>query len=129
MSTQFGLKRAIKVAGTLAAGALVCAGVLGSGLQAQAGAPSSILSGPERAGKIEASVTRDLADDGSASIVILLKDQANLTAAYSMKDQDARGWYVDVGAFEVHNPGNSTWANQYESGFEQSATVFGPVSP
>ncbi|HET9494593.1 MAG TPA: S8 family serine peptidase, partial [Chloroflexia bacterium] len=94
MSTQFGLKRAIKVAGTLAAGALVCAGVLGSGLQAQAGAPSSILSGPERAGKIEASVTRDLADDGSASIVILLKDQANLTAAYSMKDQDARGWYV-----------------------------------
>ena len=94
MSTQFGLKRALKAAGTLAVGALVCAGLLGSGLQAQAGAPSNILAGQERAGKIDASVTRDLAGDDSASIVILLKDQANLTAAYGMKDQDARGWYV-----------------------------------
>jgi serine protease AprX len=94
MSTQFGLKRALKVAGTLVAGVLVCAGVLGSGLQAQAGAPSNILSGPELAGKIDASVTRDLAQDGSASVIILMKDQANVTPAYSMKDQNARGWYV-----------------------------------
>src|SRR5437868_4581518 len=32
--------------------------------------------------------------NGSTSIVILLADQADINAAYQMKDQDARGWFV-----------------------------------
>ena len=37
---------------------------------------------------------RDTAGGREASFVINLKDQADLSAAYGMKDQDARGWYV-----------------------------------
>ena len=36
----------------------------------------------------------DTADGKSASVVILLADQADVSAAYRMKDQDARGWFV-----------------------------------
>ena len=36
----------------------------------------------------------DTADGKSASVVILLADQADVSAAYEMKDQDARGWFV-----------------------------------
>jgi len=48
----------------------------------------------EIAAKIAPEVAAEIADGGSASIVILLADQADLSAAYSMKDQDARGWFV-----------------------------------
>ncbi len=44
--------------------------------------------------KIEGRVLRDTANGNEASFVINLKDQADLSAAYRMKDQDARGWYV-----------------------------------
>ena len=36
----------------------------------------------------------DTADGKNASVVILLADQADVSAAYGMKDQDARGWFV-----------------------------------
>ena len=36
----------------------------------------------------------DTADGKNASVVILLADQADVSAAYEMKDQDARGWFV-----------------------------------
>ena len=36
----------------------------------------------------------ETADGKSASVVILLADQADVSAAYEMKDQDARGWFV-----------------------------------
>ena len=40
-----------------------------------------------------ASVT-ETADGKSTSVVIMLADQADVSAADTMKDQDARGWYV-----------------------------------
>ncbi|HEX7516017.1 MAG TPA: S8 family serine peptidase [Chthoniobacterales bacterium] len=44
--------------------------------------------------KIAPEVLADTADGKSASVVILLVDQADVSAAYGMKDQDARGWFV-----------------------------------
>jgi serine protease AprX len=44
--------------------------------------------------KIAPTVLAETADGGNASIVILLADQADLSAAYKMKDADARGWFV-----------------------------------
>ncbi len=46
------------------------------------------------AAKIAPRVMGDTAGGKSTPIVILLSDQADLSAAYSMKDQDARGWFV-----------------------------------
>jgi subtilisin family serine protease len=44
--------------------------------------------------KIAPEVVAETADGKSASVVILLSDQANVSAANSMQDQDARGWFV-----------------------------------
>jgi uncharacterized repeat protein (TIGR01451 family) len=44
--------------------------------------------------KIAPEVLADTAGGQSASIVVLLADQADVSAAYAMKDQDARGWFV-----------------------------------
>src|SRR5437867_1306078 len=44
--------------------------------------------------KIEGRVLRDTANGNQASIVINLKAQADLSAAYKMTNQNARGWYV-----------------------------------
>ncbi len=44
--------------------------------------------------KIASRVLADTADGKSTPVVIYLADQADVSAAYSMKDQDARGWYV-----------------------------------
>ena len=43
---------------------------------------------------VDSKVLDQLAANGKASFVIYLKDQANLSTAYGMKNQDARGWYV-----------------------------------
>lgn len=44
--------------------------------------------------KIAAQVLADTADGGIASVVVLLADQADVSAAYGIKDHDARGWFV-----------------------------------
>ncbi|HEV7682837.1 MAG TPA: S8 family serine peptidase [Pyrinomonadaceae bacterium] len=44
--------------------------------------------------KVAARVLADTSDGKTASVVIMLADQADVSAAYAMKDQDARGWYV-----------------------------------
>ncbi|MEP6819676.1 MAG: S8 family serine peptidase [bacterium] len=44
--------------------------------------------------KVAPRVLTDTADGKSASVVIMLADQADVSAAYTMTDQDARGWYV-----------------------------------
>src|SRR5262249_31623965 len=44
--------------------------------------------------KISSSVLRDTAGGRTASIVVYLRDQADLSRAYAMRDQNARGWYV-----------------------------------
>lgn len=46
------------------------------------------------AGKISSDVWRAAADGEEISFIIFLEDQADLSAAYKMKNQDARGWYV-----------------------------------
>src|ERR1700680_2956007 len=50
---------------------------------------------PPTAGvKIAPEVLADTAGGNNASVVILLADQADVSAAYGIKDQDARGWFV-----------------------------------
>ncbi len=44
--------------------------------------------------KIAPEVLADTADGRSASVVILLADQANVSAGYNMRDQAAQGWFV-----------------------------------
>src|SRR6516164_5762489 len=44
--------------------------------------------------KIAPEVVADTADGRSASVIILLADQADVSAGYGMRDQDARGWFV-----------------------------------
>jgi serine protease AprX len=44
--------------------------------------------------KIAPEVVADTADGARASVVVFMADQADVSAAYDMKDQDARGWYV-----------------------------------
>src|SRR5947207_6387198 len=48
----------------------------------------------EIAAKIAPEVLAETADGANASIVILLADQADVSAAHQIKDQDARGWFV-----------------------------------
>jgi serine protease AprX len=44
--------------------------------------------------RIAPEVLADTADGRSASVVILLADQADVSAGYNMRDQDARGWFI-----------------------------------
>lgn len=44
--------------------------------------------------KIAPEVVAETANGKNASVVIFLTDQADVSAAYKMKDQDARGWFV-----------------------------------
>ncbi|HSS20861.1 MAG TPA: S8 family serine peptidase [Pyrinomonadaceae bacterium] len=46
------------------------------------------------ASKIASRVLADTADGKSTSVVVMLADQADVSAAEAMTDQDARGWYV-----------------------------------
>ncbi len=46
------------------------------------------------AAKVAPKVLSETKDGKSTSVVILLADQADVSAAETMKDQDARGWYV-----------------------------------
>ena len=49
---------------------------------------------PAMNAKIAPEVLVETAEGRNASVVILLADQADVSAAYAMKDQDARGWFV-----------------------------------
>ena len=46
------------------------------------------------ANKIAPSVLADASSADKASVIILLREQADVSAAYAIKDQDARGWFV-----------------------------------
>jgi serine protease AprX len=59
---------------------------------ALSGAPRLSVQNPSE--RIASKVLADTADGDSAPVVILLADQADLSAAYAMTDQDERGWYV-----------------------------------
>src|SRR5437763_16178882 len=43
--------------------------------------------------KIAPEVLADTADGKSASVIVLLADQADVSAGYGMRDQDGRGWF------------------------------------
>lgn len=61
---------------------------------ASAGRNSPGQSLPLSLNKIAPEVLSELQDGKTASIVILLADQADVSAASKMEDQDARGWFV-----------------------------------
>src|SRR5438105_6199921 len=69
-------------------------GLIGPGDQATAGVPAGLPLASDQSNKVERAVLEDTANGKSASFVVLMAGQANLSAAYGMKDQDARGWYV-----------------------------------
>ena len=62
--------------------------------QERGGTPQTTAGSLTAGVKIAPEVLADTADGKSASVVILLADQADVSAAYAMKDQDARGWFV-----------------------------------
>lgn len=75
--------------------AMLALGSVGSSNGAKAAAPANLASSPaQAAAKIESQVLAETANGRSTSFIVLMSEQANLTAAYDMKDQDARGWYV-----------------------------------
>src|SRR5439155_16081323 len=75
--------RGVKLAATLAISVVGFAVLLGN-----------TAAGSNGSSKIEPRVLSDTANGKQATFVIYLKEQANLSAAYRMKDQNARGWYV-----------------------------------
>lgn len=64
------------------------------GLGVSSGTKALAQDQPALTTKIAPEVLADTADGRSASVVILLTDEADVSAAYEMKDQDARGWFV-----------------------------------
>ena len=46
------------------------------------------------ASKVEPQLIAETAEGQSASFIVLLDDQADLSVAYNIEDPDARGWYV-----------------------------------
>ena len=101
MKVQKGETKIVRIAALLS---LVLALVLGFGLvsnrEASAGVPAKLPSAAKPASpasvasKLDQAVLQDTANGKSASFIILMADQANVTAGYSMRDQNARGWYV-----------------------------------
>ncbi|HUS16197.1 MAG TPA: S8 family serine peptidase, partial [Chloroflexia bacterium] len=80
------------ILGLLTAALVAAMMVSGAGSQAQQAKPGLPAATP--GSKIAPRVARDTANGQSAPLTILLADQADVSAANDMKDQDARGWYV-----------------------------------
>ncbi len=68
--------------------------VVGFGMSSGTSALAQDPGTPISDAKIAAEVLTDTANEQSASVVIFLANQADVSAAYEMKDQDARGWFV-----------------------------------
>lgn len=88
-----GYKAAVRAVCVLALGLIALAVVWAGGPMAAASVPGGLPSA-QKASKIEPAVLQDTANGKSTSFIILLADQANVTPAYNIQDQDARGWYV-----------------------------------
>src|SRR5882762_6450171 len=78
----------------LVAAALATIGAIGAIHASRAVSQGSAAKPVATINKIAPEVLADTSDGKSASIIILLADQANVTAAHAIRDQDARGWYV-----------------------------------
>ena len=83
----------VKLASLFVAALFVAAGLVAGGLQAQASIGTGVVA-QNPAMKIDSQVLKDTANGQKTSFVIMLSSQADVSAANSMKDQDARGWYV-----------------------------------
>jgi subtilisin family serine protease len=55
---------------------------------------SSSVNAQKPQARVDAKVLADTTGGNTTSVVILLAEQADLSAAYAIKDQDQRGWYV-----------------------------------
>ena len=84
------MRGGIKIAIVLALVGLIAAvtPVLASG----SGSQSKAMAG--YTGKVQNRVLADTAAGGESSFIIELAQQADLSRAYGMKDQNARGWFV-----------------------------------
>jgi subtilisin family serine protease len=78
----------------LVLGAMLAGAALGGGRATLAHPAPDIATAPSALAKIDPTVLADTAGGKNTSVVILLADQADVSAAYAMKDPDARGWYV-----------------------------------
>ena len=83
----------VKVASLFVAALFVATGLVAGGLQAQASIDTGVVA-QNPAMKIDSQVLKDTVNGQKTSFVIMLSSQADVSAANSMKDQDARGWYV-----------------------------------
>ena len=84
-----------RVLAALALTALLALSVLDLSGAIQPGlAAGQFASAPRGPVTIAPEVLSATANGGSTPIVILLAEQADLSSAYNMRDQDARGWFV-----------------------------------
>jgi serine protease AprX len=56
-------------------------------------APALSLAGRSQA-KVDPSVIQDISENGSASVLVVMQRQADVSAAYNITDHDERGWFV-----------------------------------
>ena len=84
------MRAGIKIAIVLALAGLVVAvtPVFASGSQGAHVTPAGYT------GKVQNRVLSDTASGSESSFIVELTQQADLSRAYGMRDQDARGWYV-----------------------------------
>src|SRR5689334_133947 len=110
-----------KIAALVGLGLAVWLGMMGSGEQAQANVPSGSSSASNLyrgyVGKVEERVLEETANGKSTQFLVLLSQQADLSQAYSIHDQDQRGWFV-------YNSLRST-ADQAQAPLKQSLDATG----
>jgi subtilisin family serine protease len=94
MAAQANRSRVIRAAALFGLALAVCLGIVGGAAQATAGVPAKGYLPGRFDGKVERRVLDDTLDGKSTGLVVLMSEQADLSAAYAMRDEDARGWYV-----------------------------------
>src|SRR5436190_2289951 len=86
----FLIAAAVAAIGAIASSRLSAEGAAKASGVGQGGFPVS----GATANKIAPEILADTADGRSGSVIILLADQADVSAGHSISDQDARGWFV-----------------------------------
>jgi subtilisin family serine protease len=98
IETGVKVKNLTRAVAALGLGLAACVGLLSSGGQASAGVSATSLQGSipaaAQVSKIDPMVLQETRDGKSASVMVLLSEKANLSAASGMRDADAQGWYV-----------------------------------
>lgn len=92
MTLSAGRIGATRILGLVVFAVAVCIALLGNIGQVQAGAPAGAPAVAKS--KVEQRVLSDTANGASTQFLVLLTQQADVSKAYTMQNQDARGWYV-----------------------------------